>query len=164
MEKRYLSAIGVWTIAMSALAGKHARPDQAADLLASGLEHRTHGWQYDLLRMVTGQTLTLLDVDGPGEISHLWFTWPLSLVRVGMVRRITWKVSFGNSRSFQLVKYALAIVVRVQEPSLRVRDRNASGEGSGHSLPLNQFRSQLSGNRNLSQATLGLPQEQIFPL
>ena len=32
------------------------------------------GGNTDLLKMTPGQTLTLLDVDGPGEITHLWFT------------------------------------------------------------------------------------------
>jgi hypothetical protein len=32
------------------------------------------GGNVDALRMTPGQTLTLLDADGPGEVTHLWFT------------------------------------------------------------------------------------------
>lgn len=32
------------------------------------------GGNTDLLKMTPGQTLTILDADGPGEVSHIWFT------------------------------------------------------------------------------------------
>ena len=54
--------------------------------------HETTGGNADYRKVTPGETLTILDADGPGMISHLWFTVamsePYSLKRI--VMRIYW--------------------------------------------------------------------------
>jgi hypothetical protein len=102
---------------------------QTYTLLRSSSREGT-GANADYRRVTPGETLTILDADGPGMISHLWFTVamsePFSLKRI--VMRIYWDGEETPSVETPLGDFfglGLGTVVSWQSTFLQVGNNNA---------------------------------------